>query len=169
MRFSKRDEADKYFQDVQDGILRQISVGYNVHEFEELAPTAKGERIFRATDWEPMELSIVTINADAGAQVRNGNLLTTCNLITREVGVNEMEVKPNQTAPESPGAAPQADPKLDETKIRAEATANAIKVERERSSSIRTAASSLGLEESFVTKLAAINPTRPSLETGPDC
>ena len=43
-----------------DGGLRNVSVGYQVHTFEE---TPK-ESLYRATDWEPLEASIVTVPAD---------------------------------------------------------------------------------------------------------
>jgi HK97 family phage major capsid protein/HK97 family phage prohead protease len=42
------------------GGLRNVSIGYQVHEFVE--DTKKG--VFTATDWEPLEISIVTVPAD---------------------------------------------------------------------------------------------------------
>lgn len=70
VRFSKRAEVEDIFQDVDDGILRNISVGYNVHSFEKIEK--EGELpVFRATDWEPVEVSIVPAGADAGAQIRS--------------------------------------------------------------------------------------------------
>lgn len=70
VRFSTRAEADLVFQDVKDGILRNISVGYAVHKWQETR-NAEGKIERRtAIDWEPYELSVVPIPADAGAQVR---------------------------------------------------------------------------------------------------
>ncbi|MFO0433338.1 MAG: phage major capsid protein [bacterium] len=40
--------------------LRNVSVGYQIHELTE----EKGE-VYRATDWEPLEVSIVTVPADS--------------------------------------------------------------------------------------------------------
>lgn len=44
-----------------DGGLRNVSIGYQVHEMEEV----KKSSTFVARDWEPLEISIVTVPADA--------------------------------------------------------------------------------------------------------
>lgn len=69
VRFSKRDDVEPIFQDVRDGILRNISVGYKTHKTERDETGAVP--VERAVDWEPYELSLVPIPADAGAQVRS--------------------------------------------------------------------------------------------------
>lgn len=72
VRFSKRDDVEPIFQDVIDGILPNISVGYDVHAYEITKPTGDNElAVWRAVDWEPMELSIVPIGFDDGAKVRS--------------------------------------------------------------------------------------------------
>lgn len=58
-KFFDTDRAKEVAAMVEGG-LRNVSVGYQVHTFEE---TPK-ENLFRATDWEPLEASIVTIPAD---------------------------------------------------------------------------------------------------------
>lgn len=70
-RFSKRPDAELVWQDVVDGILRSISVGYVVHEYQVTEPTSGSVKIKRAIDWEPLEVSLVVVPADADAQVRN--------------------------------------------------------------------------------------------------
>ncbi|MEX3915980.1 prohead protease/major capsid protein fusion protein [Paraburkholderia sp. BR10872] len=72
LRFSKRDIAEPYFQDVQDGILRNVSVGYRTYRVEMIPPGQEGndQWIYRATDWEPYEVSLVAIPADAGSTTR---------------------------------------------------------------------------------------------------
>lgn len=53
-----------------DGHIRNISVSYHVFEFERTE--RKGEHPHMlATDWEPTEISMVTVPFDAGAQVRS--------------------------------------------------------------------------------------------------
>lgn len=70
VRFSKRTDVEPFYQDVRDGIIRNVSVGYRVHRFEETA--GKGEMPVRlATDWEPYEISMVPMGSDAGARVRS--------------------------------------------------------------------------------------------------
>lgn len=72
VRFSQRDDAAQYAKDVQAGVLRNVSVGYQIREFERIEPTGDNKLpIYRATDWLPMEVSLVAIGADAGAQVRS--------------------------------------------------------------------------------------------------
>ena len=70
-KLSKRKEVEPVAQDLGDGIIGNISVGYAVYEFRMIEPTNKGELwIYRAVDWEPMELSLVSIGADAGATAK---------------------------------------------------------------------------------------------------
>jgi len=72
VRFSDRPEIEPIVQDVKNGILRNISVGYKVHRWEITPPSdSVGVEIRTAVDWEPYELSLVPIPADAGAQVRS--------------------------------------------------------------------------------------------------
>ncbi len=69
VKFSRRDDVEPIFQDVIDGIVRNVSVGYKTHHTER---DETGETpIERAVDWEPYEVSLVPIPADAGSQVRS--------------------------------------------------------------------------------------------------
>ncbi len=73
VRFSERNSVSELWKDVSSGIVRNVSVGYIVHKYEDVTPAPMpGEkepkmRTYRAIDWEPMELSSVPIPADAGA------------------------------------------------------------------------------------------------------
>ncbi|MBB4207886.1 prohead protease/major capsid protein fusion protein [Roseinatronobacter bogoriensis] len=74
IRLSDREEVEPIWRDMQAGIIRNVSVGYKVHKYER---TAKADRkdggkraLYRAIEWEPMEISAVAIGADAGAQLR---------------------------------------------------------------------------------------------------
>lgn len=69
LRFSARAEVQPIFQDVTDKIIRNVSAGINVYRFELMPPDAQSEGlpIRRAVDWEPAEISLVPIGADAGA------------------------------------------------------------------------------------------------------
>lgn len=73
VRFPKADDdpdVDRIFRKVKDKILRNVSVGYRVHRFEETQ--GKNELPIRlATDWEPYEVSLVPMGADSKAQVRS--------------------------------------------------------------------------------------------------
>lgn len=75
VRFSERDEVAPILMDVKSGIIRNVSVGYAVYRIEQLPPAAESEGlpIYRAIDWEPMEVSLVPIGADPGAGVRGAD------------------------------------------------------------------------------------------------
>lgn len=60
VKFSNRSRAQEIKADVEDGIIRNVSVGYRVQETE---PTRDGDS-YRVTKWTPIEASFVTIPAD---------------------------------------------------------------------------------------------------------
>ena len=68
VRFGKSARAEEVFQDVLDGIRRNVSVGYMIHEAK-LVETSEDKDIYRVTDWEPFEVSIVSVPADASVGV----------------------------------------------------------------------------------------------------
>jgi len=70
VRFSGRPEVAGIVQDVRDGIISNLSVGYVTHKYE--MDESDGDEIptMRATDWEPYEISFVPIPADPNAKAR---------------------------------------------------------------------------------------------------
>lgn len=81
VRFSTRADVDPVWRDVADGIIRNVSVGYKVNRYQET--TAPGDKIqtFLAVDWEPEEISLVSVGADAAAGVR-AEVQTPCEIVT---------------------------------------------------------------------------------------
>ncbi|MFO1156633.1 MAG: hypothetical protein U1E43_07640 [Rhodospirillales bacterium] len=71
LRFSDRDDVTPIWDDVRAGIIRNVSVGYEVRRFEQ-SESDDGIPIFRATDWAPVEISLVPIGADPRAGTRGG-------------------------------------------------------------------------------------------------
>jgi HK97 family phage major capsid protein len=73
VRFGKSERAEEVFQDVLDGIRRNVSVGYQIHKAQLVEvdgdPGNDGEDTYRVTDWEPMEISLVSVPADASVGV----------------------------------------------------------------------------------------------------
>ena len=68
--FSRRDSVAGVVQDVADGIIRSVSVGYVRHRVEMVPPENDGELwTYRVIDWEPMEVSLVPIPADMDSQI----------------------------------------------------------------------------------------------------
>lgn len=71
LRLSERESLKDIVQDIKSGIIRNISVGYRVHKFEQIEDNSTEIRVLRAVDWEPMEISFVTVPADKNAQVKS--------------------------------------------------------------------------------------------------
>lgn len=63
VRFAKDAEADLVFQRVKDGVVRNVSVGYVIHKAV-LASVEDEQETYRVTDWEPLEISLVSVPAD---------------------------------------------------------------------------------------------------------
>lgn len=63
-KFSGNDEGMEALADVKDGILTKVSIGYMVHNYIEEGKDEEGLSIIRVTDWEPYEVSLVTVPAD---------------------------------------------------------------------------------------------------------
>lgn len=77
VRFSKRAEVEPFYQDVLDKIIRNNSVGYRVFRFEDIGEASNGYPVMLATDWEPYEISMVPMGADAGARTRSAKDIPT--------------------------------------------------------------------------------------------
>ena len=63
-RFGNSDVAKAERADVADGIRSKVSIGYIVHELRLDSRSENGIDVYRATDWEPLEVSTVAIPAD---------------------------------------------------------------------------------------------------------
>lgn len=71
VRFSRRQEVEPIFQDVRDGIITSVSIGYAVHRYQDVSVDGDKIPTYRAVDFEPMEISIVSVAFDDGAKVRS--------------------------------------------------------------------------------------------------
>ena len=78
VRFSKRPAVDAIWYDVVNGIVRNVSVGYSIRSIEVIDSKESQVPVWRAVDWQPMELSAVPIGADASAGFRSGETTSTC-------------------------------------------------------------------------------------------
>jgi len=67
VRFSKREDVTPIWRDVEDGILRNASMGVAIHALKDVTPEGAALRQILVTDWEPEEVSLVPIGADPGA------------------------------------------------------------------------------------------------------
>jgi len=69
IRLSKRDEVEGFWQDVKDGILRNVSVAYRINERKLEKEHKDKPDLYRVTSWTPMEISLVDIPADASVGI----------------------------------------------------------------------------------------------------
>lgn len=69
VRFSRSALADEIFRDVLDGIRRNVSVGFLIHEIHLEKEDKEGPSYYRSDDWEPFEISIVSVPADISVGV----------------------------------------------------------------------------------------------------
>jgi HK97 family phage major capsid protein len=69
VRFGNSARASEIFQDVVDGIRANVSVGYLIHKAQLVETSSDDNDTYRVTDWEPYEVSIVSVPADASVGV----------------------------------------------------------------------------------------------------
>lgn len=68
VRFGRSARAEEVWRDVVDGIRRNVSVGYMIHKAQ-LVETNENVETYRVTDWEPFEVSLVSVPADPSVGV----------------------------------------------------------------------------------------------------
>lgn len=163
VRFSQREEVEPIFQDIKDGILCHVSVGYNVHEYQITEKLGELE-VMRAVDWEPMEVSIVPMGFDDAAVARSAEQEVSQAKITyrapgpiTEGGAtmptqNEQERTPGTEVvtgnDNNRGVSTE-----EVTRLAQEAASTATTAERKRVSDIRAAVRAAKLEDSFADKM----------------
>lgn len=68
IRMSRSPAGEQMLQDVADGIVSKVSVGYMVHGLK-LIEEREDTDVYRVIDWEPFEISFVSVPADASVGV----------------------------------------------------------------------------------------------------
>ena len=166
-------ENESVIRKIKDGIIKNVSVGYRVYRYEVIR--SEGELpIYRAVDWEPYEISLVPIGADAGAGIRSNPHIFPCELIqlptpTKEnrtmtyPEVQQNDFDTNQNQPNPPADNPQGEPKPDapanpnpapeQPGNTDQARAEGAKLERNRIAEIQKISRAAKMPESFTTKL----------------
>lgn len=152
LRLSEREELRGLVADIRAGIIRNISVGYQVHRYE--ITEREGERpLYRAEDWEPSEISFVPVPADAGATVRSEETAQGGNpcIIRRAAAPTEEIEMPNRT----PGAGePQPEIRADAPPVAVVPPAP-VAVERQNAALIREQVRTAGLDDAAADELIA--------------
>lgn len=132
VKFSRNSFAQEVLNDVQDGVMRNVSVGYQINNLEE-----RGDN-FVASSWAPYEVSLVGIPADPtigiGRSLHSDGAATTA-----------------PTPDPSPESMEDQTPNLEV--VRAEAAAEAATAERSRISAISALTERHGMRELGVTMI----------------
>jgi HK97 family phage major capsid protein/HK97 family phage prohead protease len=95
VRFAKTSRADEVLGMVNDGILRNVSFGYRIVDMVE--EKVDGRSVYRATRWEPYEISMVTIPADPTVGVGRAETSE-----MRAINLTRAEPEPAQPADQPP-------------------------------------------------------------------
>lgn len=69
VRFGRGARANEVWEDVRDGIRRNVSVGYMIHAAKLIETDDDDNDTYRVTDWEPYEVSLVSVPADPSVGV----------------------------------------------------------------------------------------------------
>ena len=104
IKLSRRPEIAGLVQDIADGIVKNVSVGYTINERVLIKKSAEGPDEYRVTSWTPMEISLVDIPADATVGVgRSANFavvqLPDSGAITRKESIMDNEKTPAKPEP----------------------------------------------------------------------
>ncbi|MEX2648153.1 MAG: prohead protease/major capsid protein fusion protein [Alphaproteobacteria bacterium] len=177
LRFSDREDVEPIFRDVEAGIIRNVSVGYQVRRVE-ITEAANGDPDeYRVVDWLPMEISLVPIGADAAAGTRGAERIFPCEFTTTRAIAHDEEVS-DMTVRNKPGAVPgdasggdaavetaaaggQVETRAAPAGQAVEAAAAGgdrealVRAERERAATVRQRCRSVGLDDEFADALVA--------------
>lgn len=115
-QLSRRESVRGIVQDMEDRVIRFVSVGYSRDAMEMIAPSEEnGMWLYRVTRWTPMEVSPVAIPADMDCDIRSEG----GHLVDREgrqlrafpcaITTTEQRAAASAAAPETPAAGAQAE------------------------------------------------------------
>lgn len=146
VRLTSAPDAAPIVQRIMDGTVSAVSVGYRVHRYD--ITKAQGQReLWRAIDWEPMEISAVAMPADPGAHIRGADgapgttrseTLTPC-LLTR---ADAPALSPNQTRTTMPDTqTPEAEAPVETRAAPVTSSAISVALRGGRSASCRATSS----------------------------
>lgn len=117
VRFGRGQRASEIFNDVVDGIRRSVSVGYRIHEMkQEQVGKGAAPDVFRAVDWEPLEVSLVSIPADVSVGVGRASGSDSAPVLVHQLR-EETQMENIQPAA-APAPAPAVDVRVLENDVR---------------------------------------------------
>jgi phage major head subunit gpT-like protein len=141
VRFSEREEVEKYVADIRSGIIRNVSIGYRILEAIEIMEEGVEDRIIRVTKFEPMELSFVQVGFDPKAQTRSSAKLFDCDF--QHIERSQPEMEDNKTQ----------EPQVNVDEIKDAARSEAIEQERKRVAGIHNCVRKAGLSMDLASQM----------------
>lgn len=134
IRLSRRADAEGIWQDVRDGILRNVSVAYRIVERKITEEPKDKPATYRVIRWMPMEISLVDIPADAsvgiGRKLEDETLPLQLEPTQKENPMPEVTETPERTEAE--------DIRAVQDNAMAEGAKRALEAEKKRRTDIRT-------------------------------
>lgn len=131
IRIGESAKAQEVLTDIQAGVLRNVSVGYQIQEMVKEG-SRDGVNVYRVTKWQPFEVSVVSIPADTTVGI--GRAFDAENDVTIIERSNSMTNEPNNKPAE-----PNVDVRVIETEARA--------AERKRISEIQAIGERVGMTD----------------------
>lgn len=137
IKMSRREGMEPLLQDIDDGIIANVSTGYRINEIELTRENKDSPDEYRVTKWMPTEITLCDIPADATVG------------LGRSIDINGEKVMEERTATEEV----TIQPVVDVDAIRSATREAAIIEERQRSTDIRVAVRSAGLDVAYADEL----------------
>ncbi|RPN01577.1 hypothetical protein IPC1282_32825, partial [Pseudomonas aeruginosa] len=117
VRFSRDPAVEPIWQDVVDGVRRNISCGYLIHDMV-LERTVDGVDHYRVIYWEPYEASLVSVPADPTVGVgRSSDTTNTINIRGIEMPPEQTQVDGQRSAVVPPIANPADPVSIERTRV----------------------------------------------------
>lgn len=134
IRLSRRADAEGIWQDVRDGILRNVSVAYRIVERKITEEPKDKPATYRVIRWMPMEISLVDIPADASVGI--GRKLEDETLPLQPQPTNKENPMPEVT--KTPERTEADDIRTVQDNAMAEGAKRALEAEKKRRTDIRS-------------------------------
>ena len=155
VRLSMRDDVAGIMQDVNDGIISNVSVGYQIYERTITQKNDGSPDEYRVTGWLPLEISLVSIPADSSVGVGRSAEAPTMFSVTDLPTNHEVRKMENEViTPETPVAAnPQQDVNTNQPVDNTRALNAGIAAERKRVSEITELCARSNMDAEFAREL----------------
>jgi hypothetical protein len=150
IQFSKRDSVAPIWNDVQAGIIQNLSPGMWIYKKVDTTPKGQERKEFTATDWEPFEISLVPVAADSNTTFMSAERTQPP---AQPAVVDVQRASAQEETPVEPNTQAAGDEARQNEAVLAAARDEATKAERLRATAIRTIATPFKMQESFVTAL----------------